>query len=207
MPELDTDDGFASEAEREQKSHRKSYRQGGYRLSLKRSGQEADERTLSEQEYNGYVVDRGEQPDRDISDLVLDVPVLKVDELDLEVEELRAHVSLRAEVADLVKINVGVDVYLNEVKLGIKGVEAQALLTVKLQQVLGTLNRALEAISRNPQILGGSFQNVSNDPTGEVYATNAARRKARELGVRLSDVNGTGSGGRILVRDVQKAAR
>lgn len=176
-------------------------------MSLKRSGQEADERTLSEQEYNGYAVDRSEQPDRGISDLVLDVPVLKVDELDLEVEELRAHVSLRAEVADLVKINVGVDVYLNKVKLGVKGVEAQALLTVRLQQILGTLNQALEAINRNPQILGGSFRDVSDDPTGEVDATNAARRKARELGVRLSDVNGTGSGGRILVREVQKAAR
>src|SRR3712207_7681587 len=48
---------------------------------------------------------------------VLDVPVLNVDEINLEVEDLRAHVSLRAELADLVKINVGVDIYLDKVKL------------------------------------------------------------------------------------------
>jgi pyruvate/2-oxoglutarate dehydrogenase complex dihydrolipoamide acyltransferase (E2) component len=40
-----------------------------------------------------------------------------------------------------------------------------------------------------------------------VRATEAAKRKARELGVRIYDVKGTGSGGRILVKDVEKAAR
>lgn len=39
----------------------------------------------------------------------------------------------------------------------------------------------------------------------EVGATNAAWRRADELGLRLSDVKGTGSGGRILVRDVEAA--
>jgi pyruvate/2-oxoglutarate dehydrogenase complex dihydrolipoamide acyltransferase (E2) component len=42
---------------------------------------------------------------------------------------------------------------------------------------------------------------------GEPEATEAARNKARELGVDLSGFEGTGSGGRILVRDVVKAAK
>jgi pyruvate/2-oxoglutarate dehydrogenase complex dihydrolipoamide acyltransferase (E2) component len=41
----------------------------------------------------------------------------------------------------------------------------------------------------------------------EVQATPAAKRKAEELGVDLSQVEGTGSGGRITVRDVQSAAK
>ena len=41
---------------------------------------------------------------------------------------------------------------------------------------------------------------------GDVAATEAARRKAEELGVELSGVEGTGPGGRITVRDVQAAA-
>ena len=41
----------------------------------------------------------------------------------------------------------------------------------------------------------------------EVQATPAAKRKAEELGVNLSVVEGTGSGGRITVRDVQSAAQ
>jgi pyruvate/2-oxoglutarate dehydrogenase complex dihydrolipoamide acyltransferase (E2) component len=55
---------------------------------------------------------------------------------------------------------------------------------------------------------------VSGPPTdesagerGEPEATEAARNKARELGVDLSSIEGTGSGGRIIVRDVVKAAR
>jgi pyruvate/2-oxoglutarate dehydrogenase complex dihydrolipoamide acyltransferase (E2) component len=37
-------------------------------------------------------------------------------------------------------------------------------------------------------------------------ATDAARRKAEELGVDLSRVEGSGDGGRILLRDVKGAA-
>jgi pyruvate/2-oxoglutarate dehydrogenase complex dihydrolipoamide acyltransferase (E2) component len=36
--------------------------------------------------------------------------------------------------------------------------------------------------------------------------TEAAQRRAGELGVDLSDVKGTGSGGRVLVKDVETAA-
>ena len=41
----------------------------------------------------------------------------------------------------------------------------------------------------------------------EVQATPAAKRKAEELRVDLSTVEGTGSSGRITVRDVQNAAQ
>jgi len=40
-----------------------------------------------------------------------------------------------------------------------------------------------------------------------VGATEAAERKAEALGVDLSEVEGTGSGGRITVRDVERAAK
>jgi large subunit ribosomal protein L20 len=41
----------------------------------------------------------------------------------------------------------------------------------------------------------------------DIEATDAARRKAEELNVDLSSVEGTGQGGRITVGDVEKAAR
>jgi pyruvate/2-oxoglutarate dehydrogenase complex dihydrolipoamide acyltransferase (E2) component len=40
-----------------------------------------------------------------------------------------------------------------------------------------------------------------------IQATDAASRKAKELNVDLSSVEGTGQGGRITVGDVEKAAR
>src|ERR671910_1345861 len=55
-------------------------------------------------------------------------------------------------------------------------------------------------------------QNVANLDTdqirrqGEVEATDAARREARERGIDLTKVEGTGSDGRIIVSDVVEAA-
>jgi pyruvate/2-oxoglutarate dehydrogenase complex dihydrolipoamide acyltransferase (E2) component len=60
---------------------------------------------------------------------------------------------------------------------------------------------------------GASGQNATEragnqgaEDTAEVEATTAARRRAQELGVDLSRIEGTGTGGRVVVRDVQKAA-
>ena len=178
------------------------------------------------------------------ADVVLDVPMLNIEELDLEVDDLRAHVAARAQLANFVNINVGVDVYLDKVKLEIKGVEAQVLLKVKLERILGTIERALSAIEQNPGLLDSALREVNQaageiegtvggadeTPQGatdesesaagpekdegtaegsatEVEATDAARRKAEELGMDLSQIEGTGAGGRVLVRDVKKAAR
>jgi pyruvate dehydrogenase E2 component (dihydrolipoamide acetyltransferase) len=41
----------------------------------------------------------------------------------------------------------------------------------------------------------------------KVQATPAAERKAEDLGVELSQIEGTGSGGRITVKDVTEAAK
>lgn len=60
--------------------------------------------------------------------------------------------------------------------------------------------------------LDESQKNVANLDTeklrqqGETNASEAARREARELGVDLTQVEGTGSGGNITVKDVKKAA-
>jgi len=60
--------------------------------------------------------------------------------------------------------------------------------------------------------IGESQENVANLDTeqlrrqGELNASEAARREARELGVDLTQVEGTGSGGNITVKDVRKAA-
>jgi pyruvate/2-oxoglutarate dehydrogenase complex dihydrolipoamide acyltransferase (E2) component len=157
----------------------------------------------------------------DDPDVLLDVPVLNIEELDLEVEDLRAHVSARAQLADFVNISVGVDVYLDKVKLGIKGVEAQVQLKVRLERILGTIERALNAIEQNPGLLDtalreasqaageieGSVGETADQSAAEVEATDAARRKAEDLGVDLSLIEGTGAGGRVLVRDVQEAAK
>ena len=48
---------------------------------------------------------------------------------------------------------------------------------------------------------------AGGEVAGEPKATDAARRKADELGIDLSQVEGTGAGGHILVGDVKRTAK
>jgi tetrahydromethanopterin S-methyltransferase subunit F len=210
---------------------RRSEPQSGERPAV-----EDDGRTSRDE---GYAVhhtdDRGETYGD--PDVVLDVPKLNVEEIDLEVEDLQVRVALQAVLADLVQINIGLKAELGEVKLTVKGVEAQAQLKARLDNVRAIFSEVLASLQHSPQFfrqaLGSVNQtagaqedttpdtevvdetgDVSGPPaggeaevTGEPDVTEAARNKARELGVDLSGLEGTGSGGRILVRDVAKAAR
>jgi pyruvate/2-oxoglutarate dehydrogenase complex dihydrolipoamide acyltransferase (E2) component len=161
-------------------------------------------------------------------DLQLDVPSLSVEEIELEVEDLQVHLSIQAELADLVKINIGLDAVLGEAKLGIKGVEAQVQLKARLDNVRDIFSEVLASLQHSPQFfrqpsetatateaddaLTPPAQEEAGSPPEEAEnlvepeATEAAARRARKLGVDLSNLRGTGAGGRIVVRDVTRAA-
>ncbi|WP_433440216.1 hypothetical protein [Nonomuraea sp. CA-141351] len=166
-----------------------------------------DEMALSEESLSG-------EPD-----VFLNVPVVKVEEIHLEVNDLRARVSLSAEVLDLLRLNVGADVELGRVALDIKGVEAQALLKVRLHNVALILDRVLRTIDRNPQILehvtrgldsalrevgGGAGRAVGDLGRGAgeavehvgVGAEGAVRDLGRGAGQAVEDV-GHGAGGAV----------
>ncbi|MFC8570205.1 hypothetical protein ACFUIW_31080 [Streptomyces sp. NPDC057245] len=130
-------------------------------------------------------------PDDRGPDVFLDVPRLKVDELDLDVENLRAHVSLQAEVLDLLKLNVGADVALGQVHLGISGVEAEARLKVRLDNVAQIINRVLTTLDRNPQILEDLARGVGSavHDVGRGAAT-AVRDVGEGTGSAVEDVGG-----------------
>ncbi|MFC8270640.1 hypothetical protein ACFUIZ_33735 [Streptomyces cinereoruber] len=137
-------------------------------------------------------------------DVFLDVPLLKVDEIDLDVENLRAHVSLQAEVLDLLKLNVGADVVLGRVHLGISGVEAQAQLRVRLDNVARIINRVLTTLDRNPEMLyelargvGSAVQDVGS---GARYAVGEVGRGA---GTAVQDV---GQGASAAVHEAGRGA-
>jgi hypothetical protein len=85
--------------------------------------------------------------------VLVDVPVVKVDEIDIQVEDLRAQVAVMAEVRDIVQLSVGADAHLGKVELKIEGVEAQALLKARLNNVTAILERVLTTLDRNPELL------------------------------------------------------
>lgn len=214
------------------------------------NAREESQHSTEETEGNGFPgPEAGERNSRqtqssdESSDVTLDVPKLNLEEAHLQVDNLRTRISLQAELADVVKINIGVDTFLEKVELDLKGLEAQAQLKANLENVREILGRTLESLDNNPDLIenlaqsgsSGELEDVpgtardafekrpgedSEDPedrrdqeeadersAGEIEATDAARSKAEELGVDLSRVEGTGSRGRIVARDVLRTTK
>ena len=127
----------------------------------------------------------GQEPDTQEPDVVLDVPELEVDRINLEVRDLRAHVSILAALANLLDLSVGVDARLNEVKLEIEGVEAEAHLTARLKNVRAILEKTLDTIGEHPEILrilARSLSQVVRDSLEETLATLDSVLEGLEVG-------------------------
>ena len=101
-------------------------------------------------EYDRQTSDEAVDDDQDV---YLNVPDLYVESLDLEAADLRARVSLQAEVLSLLRLNVGVDAVLGQVRLDLRNVQAQALLKVRLDKVAEILNRVLATIDAHPEMI------------------------------------------------------
>ena len=115
-----------------------------------------------------------EEADGQEPDVLLDVSELEVDRINLEVEDLRAHVSILAELANLLSLSVGVDARLDRVKLEIEGVEAKVLLKVRLKHVRAILEKALDTLAENPEILrilARSLSRLVRESLGETLGT------------------------------------
>jgi len=94
-----------------------------------------------------------ETPARQDVDVLLDVSELEVDRINLTVRNLRAHVSVIAELASLLSLQVGVDARLEETELEIEGVRAKLLLKVRLEDIRAILREAMQTVAEHPQIL------------------------------------------------------
>jgi hypothetical protein len=153
------------------------------------------EGTVAEREYRSYAAheaaDTGGDPD-----VFLDIPVVKVDAIHLEVDDLRAHVSLQARVLDLVKLNAGVDVRLGKLRIDVKGVEAQALLKVRLDHVTAIVDRVLTTLDRNPELVKSLGRTLEQVGEGAEHA----------LGETGEAVERVGEGAEGAVRDVGRGA-
>ena len=131
-----------------------------------------------------------EEPNGQEPDVLLDVSELEVDRINLEVENLRAHVSVLAELANLLHLSVGVDARLDRVKLEIEGVEAEVLLKVRLKHIRAILEKALDTIGEHPEILrilSRSLSRVVRENLEETLANLDSVLEGLEVGERVDE--------------------
>ena len=130
-------------------------------------------------------------------DVYVDAPVVKVDEIKFELDDLRVHLAVLAEAGHFVQLHAGAGARLGKVELDIKGVETQALLEARLDNVTTILARVLTTLDRNPELLksvgdalgdvGGGAHDLLTD-TGDVL-----RSAGKGAGTAVQDV-GRGAG-------------
>jgi e3 binding domain len=149
----------------------------------------------ADREYRQYA--RREEQDRaGPPDVLLDVPELKVDLIHFELDDLDAHVALKARVLNLVKLDVGVDVHLSKVKLDIKGVEAEVVLKARLDHVTAIVDRLMTTLDRNPELIKGLSKTVRDVGQGAGEAVGKTGDAAKEIG----------EGGESALQDVGQGA-
>lgn len=86
-------------------------------------------------------------------DVVLAVPNLCVERINLDVNNLQVRLALNAAVANLVRVQAGADVSIAQVNVGIRGVRAQALLLVDLDNVVQVIDRTLTFVDNHPEVV------------------------------------------------------
>ena len=140
---------------------------------------------------SGHWPSNQEEPDGQEPDVLLDVSELEVDKINLEVERLRAHVSILVELANLLSLSVGVDARLARVQLEIEGVEAKVLLKVRLRHIRAILEKALDTIGEHPEILrilARSLSRLVRENLGETLGTLDAVLEGLEVGDTVDEV-------------------
>jgi hypothetical protein len=104
-------------------------------------------------------------------DVVLEVPNLCVQNIHLKVDTVTAKIDLDAKVSNLVHIAAGADVFIGDVDLTIRGVRAQALLLVDLDDVYHIVDNTLTFVDNHPEVikqLGSTLQNTGGAVGGVV---------------------------------------
>jgi hypothetical protein len=86
-------------------------------------------------------------------DVLVDIPNLSVEDVRLDVQSVHVQVALDARVANLLTVNAGADAGIERVRLQISGVGAEARLIVRLDKVEQIIDRTLQLIDNNPEIL------------------------------------------------------
>ena len=160
----------------------------------------------SAREYRRFV-SREESDPAGPPDVLLDVPELRVDSIHFELDDLDAHLAVKANVLDLVKLNVGIDVHLSRVKLDIKGVEVEAVLKARLDHVTAVVDRLMTSLDRNPELVEGLSRAISEVGQGAGEAVDETGDAAKDIGQGAGQAVGdVGQGAGQAVGDVGQGA-
>jgi len=98
----------------------------------------------------------------DQPDVLLDIPNLSIEQLTVDVNNLQVHLAVDAQLANLLHLTAGADARIDNVRIDLRGVRAQATLIVRLDNVRAIIERTLQTLDNNPQIVSQLLSTVDN---------------------------------------------
>lgn len=133
----------------------------GYNLTL-----EGDEDSVIYSTENTRPGAGGQYPEPDV---FLNASV-SVEEINIEVEDLKAKINLDLQVLELLQFNAGVDLSIDRVQLLIQNVSAKVLLEARLENLVTMVDNVLDSLDLNPIIatLGQGIGDIVNETTDAV---------------------------------------
>ncbi|GAL84751.1 hypothetical protein MXAN_4926 [Sporocytophaga myxococcoides] len=96
------------------------------------------------------------------TDVILEVPSIKAESVNMDAENLKFSISVKAQLSNFSNIEIGTDIHVEKIKLDINSLEAEALFTAKLKKIETIFIKALESIDKNPDIA-----NCNNNSEGD----------------------------------------
>ena len=87
------------------------------------------------------------------ADVILEVPELSVEKLDLEFERLDAKLSLEARLANLLTLNAGVNANIEKGNVKVEGLTGDVRYVVYFDDVRAIIERTLQTIDANPRLV------------------------------------------------------
>jgi hypothetical protein len=171
--------------------HSRSLEKGGTDASLSASATTDLPTSASEDSFRAEATRARRRQDSASQepDVLLDVPSITIDEISIDVTNLRVHLALDARLANLVRLTAGAEANSEHVSLNLKGVRAEVLMKVRLDNVASIFQRVLETLDRNPQIvervLKGLESSAAVAPAASAAMGNGGTRPAARRGPRI----------------------
>ncbi len=112
-------------------------------------------------------------------DIVLDIPELKLEEVNIKARNLLAEVSMNTRLREMVTMNIGVEAHIDSLDIGMSNLRTEAHLKFRLKRVRGILHKTAHTFSKNIENLRN--HNVNQSTGEQLSGSNAEELNKTEL--------------------------
>ncbi|WP_156140460.1 hypothetical protein [Sporocytophaga myxococcoides] len=100
---------------------------------------------------------------KELPDIVIDIPELKLEQVNIQAKNLQAEVSMNTSLKEMVNMNFGVEAQIGSLHIKIDKARTEAHLRFRLKRVRGILNKTVQTLVKNIGTLKTHLVDQSSD--------------------------------------------